>query len=384
MKRIFIALAATAMLLGMCACGERKIDEDVLTVNSFEMTEKTIKPLGRTEFKDGTLWLAYSGAGAEFTFNGTKCSVTFSGDDTILNEDFNSLPRVAVFVDGERVLDKILSDAEKTFTVFESETAGDHTVRIVKLSETGNSTCAVKSVEVEAYGAIKPTEKKERAIEFVGDSITCGYGVDAENQNEGFTTRTEDCTKAYAYLTAELLDADYSLVSKSGHGIISGYSGDGTKQAWGVMPEYYERFGSGGGSYKGTSPDSVSWDFKKHKNDVVVINLGTNDSSYTRGDPSKCDEYKDGYVEFLKTVRKLNPDATIICALGIMGDELYPTIEEVIKEYKSSEDDDKVVSFRFTPHNGSDGYGADWHPSAATHKKAAEKLAEFIKDQMAW
>lgn len=329
------------------------------------------------------LWLAYSGSGAEFSFNGSSCKVTMLGDDNIMSEDFDSLPRIAIYLDGERVVEKVLDKAEETFSVLEGDIVGEHTVRIVKLSETGNSTCAVKCVETNSYGRIKATEEKEHSIEFIGDSITCGYGVDSEI-GKPFSTRTEDCTKAHAYKTAQLLDCDYSLVSKSGHGIISGYSGDGTKQTWGVMPDYYESFGSGSGAFQGKSPDSVKWDFKSRKQDVVVINLGTNDYSYTGKDEAKCEEYKLAYIEFVKRVRKLNPDAKIICALGIMGDELYPTVEAVVEEYKAETKDENIAAFHFKPQSADDGYGADWHPSAATHEKAAAALAEFIKDSMGW
>lgn len=56
------------------------------------------------------------------------------------------------------------------------------------------------------------------------DSITCGYGVDDEDRSHQFSTKTEDATKAYAYKTAQLLNADYSLVSYSGHGVVLGYT----------------------------------------------------------------------------------------------------------------------------------------------------------------
>lgn len=387
MYKLLSLILAVAMLLTMsgCAGGVNEYDEDVLSLNTFAPTEDNVKFLGRTEIVDDCLWLAYSGSGAEFTFKGTKAEVSVLCDDNFANEDFDSKPRIAVFVNGERAFDKVLEESEETFTVFESEEAQDVTIRIVKISETGNSTCAVKAVTAECYGKIKAAPKKAHSIEFIGDSITCGYGVDAPDQFQGFSTRTEDCTKAYAYLTAQLLDVDYSLVSKSGHGIISGYTGDGSKATWGIMSDYYESFGSGGGSFKGNSPDSVKWDFKNHAYDAVVINLGTNDNSYTGADPAKREEYKEGYIAFLKRVRKLNPDAKIFCTLGIMGDELFSTIESAVEAYITQTNDDNIVTYRFTPQNGAkNGLGADWHPSAVTHQEAAEAFAAIVKDTMGW
>lgn len=385
MKKILLLLLAILALFSISGCTkkERSINEDVLSVNTFAPNNRNVKLLGRAVEIDDTLWLAYSGAGAEFSFKGRSAEITFLGDDNIVNEDFNSLPRIAVFVDGERVLDKIICEPKTSFNVFSSDQVKEVTIRIVKLSETDNSTCAIESVKVEAYGRIRPTDEKEHSIEFIGDSITCGYGVDGD-LSKSFSTGTEDCTKAYAYRTAELLNADYSLVSKSGNGIVSGYTSVGVKAQWGILPEYYGSIGAGNGNYKGKSPYDTKWDFKHHSYDVVVINLGTNDFSYTGNEHELINEFKEGYIEFLKNVRKLNPESRIICTLGIMGDNLYPAVKSAVDDYSQQNNDRNIIAFRFDVQDATDGYGSDWHPSEITHQKSAKKLSEFIKDQMGW
>lgn len=394
-KSLISAATAIIMLLTGCATkpeqsgspaegGDTNITEETtmeLTQKTFAADEQHVKLIGRTGEAEGIRWLALSASGVEFTFTGTSAAFTIVGDNMITNAE--KQPRYAVYINGEQTMDNLVDSAEATVTVFTADEAQETTVKLLKLSEAQESTMGIKDISITSVGGAKPTAEKELKIEFIGDSITCGYGVDFEI-GKPFSTRTEDCTKAYAYKTAELLGCDYSLVSKSGHGIISGYSGDGTKQTWGVMPDYYESFGSGSGAFQGESPDSVKWDFKSRKQDVVVINLGTNDYSYTGKDEAKCEEYKLAYIEFVKRVRKLNPDAKIICALGIMGDELYPTVEAVVEEYKADTKDENIAAFHFKPQSADDGYGADWHPSAATHEKAAAELAEFIKDSMGW
>ena len=62
-----------------------------------------------------------------------------------------------------------------------------------------------------AEGSAETLPEKPLKIEVIGDSITCGYGVDDEDENHQFTTATEDVTKAYAYKTAKALDAEYSI-----------------------------------------------------------------------------------------------------------------------------------------------------------------------------
>jgi len=343
-------------------------------------TEENVRTIGRTRMQKDTLWMALSGSGAEFSVTGTKADVTMKADSSARGDESNRT-RVAVYLDGVRVADELLSKAETIIPVFESETEETHIVRVIKLSESAMSTCGISEITVK--GTVQPTEPKEMLIEFVGDSITCGYGVDDEDRDHHFATGTEDVTKAYAYKTAENLGADYSMVSFSGYGIVSGYTGTGEKSGEQLVPIYYEKLGFSYGTYLGDgSPQAVDWDFSKRQPDLVVINLGTNDNSYVQTDAERKDEYVKGYVEFLKTVRKCNPEAKILCTLGIMGTELCPAMEEAVSIYRSETGDENISSMCFDAQLPSDGYAADWHPTEATHTKAATKLTAEIKRSM--
>lgn len=339
-----------------------------------------VKFLGRTRMAGDTLWLSYSATGAEFRFFGTCAAVSFavSDDSAALGPD--CLPRVAVSVNGERVVDTMLDGSQTRFPILCAQQPQEWTVQILKLSETEQSTCAIASIE--ADGEPRPTVRLSRAIEFIGDSITCGYGVDAD-VTQGFSTRTEDCTKAYAYRTAQALSAECTLVSKSGHGVISGYTSDGTIQSWGLIQDYYPLFGSCVHPYRGALAASFPWDFLAEP-DLIVLNLGTNDFSYTGADPQRRQAYRENYTAFLKQVRSFNPHAPMVCTLGIMGDELYPDIVQAAEDYQAQTGDTKVTVFHFPPHTADDGYGADFHPSPYTQQRAADLLAPFLKEYMHW
>lgn len=345
-------------------------------------TKENVKTLGRTLEYKNTLWMALSASGVEFSVTGTKASVTMRADSSCSGDE-NNQARVAVYVDGKRVADEMLSETETLIPVFESNKSETHVVRVIKLSESAMSTCGISKITVN--GEIHPTEPKEKLIEFVGDSITCGYGVDDEDRDHHFSTKTEDVTKAYAYKTAEAVDADYSMVSFSGYGIVSGYTGDGVKSAEQLVPMYYEKLGFSYETYQESgSPQTVEWAFAERQPDLVVINLGTNDSSYVKDHQERKEEYILGYVEFLKTVRKCNSDARILCTLGIMGTELCPAMEEAVERYKKATGDTNVSSMRFDAQLPADGLAADWHPTEKTHTKAAAKLVTEIKKMMGW
>lgn len=358
-------------------------DENMLSLKSFPASEQYVRFIGRTAENEGIRLLALSASGVEFTFTGTSASFTLVGDNMTSNPE--KQPRFAVYINGERTMDELLDSAEKEVTVFTSDEPVQTTVKLLKLSEAQESTMGIKSVNVTSAEDIAPTAQTGKLkIEFIGDSITCGYGVDDEDRDHHFKTSTEDATKAYAYKTAMALDADYSLVSYSGNGIISGYTDNGTRQTSQMVPTVYKKFAKSWGSYDMFSVQELDWDFSQFQPDYIVINLGTNDASYTKGDKDKIQEYIDGYVDFLSTVRENNPKAHIICSLGVMGTDLYPAIEKAAAAYTEKTGDTNLSTFKFTVQDGNkNGYAADWHPTAASHDIAAAELTEYIKSLMA-
>lgn len=353
--------------------------KDMNTETIYKATEENVKLLGRTYFDIDRLYCALSGTGFEFTFTGTKCTIAVVGDSNSASEAMaDSHARIGIYVNGERVIDDMVDHSEELYTVFESDEPQDVTVTFVKLSESPHSTIAVTDINVTGT-PIQPTPKKDKLIEFIGDSITCGYGADDPDKSHQFSTKTEDVTKAFAYKTAQALDADYSMVSFSGYGIISGYSDGEKKVSQQALPKYYTKLGYSWSPNGLFAPSDILWDFSKRQPEIIVINLGTNDDSYTQNHKDRQEEYSAAYTEFLKKVREKNPDAKIVCAFGIMGDRLFPYIEQAVENYTAETGDGNVSTFKFDVQQAADGYSADWHPSVTTHDKAAAKLAEYLK-----
>lgn len=346
------------------------------------MNLKKVRLIGRVMPLEDTLWMALSGTGIEFSVTGTFARITFLTDDTWCGEPENR-SRVAVYVDEERVVDTLLDKSETVITAFKSEGPGNHIVWVIKLSESAMSTCGISGIETD--GEISPTEPKERLIEFIGDSITCGYGVDDEDRDHHFSTGTEDVTRTYAYKTALALNSDYSMVAFSGYGIVSGYTAIGEKVGNQLVPEYYEKLGFSYGTYKdGYKPQNIQWDFSVNQPDLIVINLGTNDMSYVLNREERREEYISGYIVFLKKVRKNNPAARLLCVLGMMGEALCPAVEDVVKRYKAETGDNRISYMGFNDQLPEDGYAANWHPTETTHTKAADKLIAEIRSCIGW
>ena len=352
---------------------------------NYKVSEKNVKMYGRTLENRGVLWCALSGTGIGFTFQGTKAVLHFRGDDSTFGNETEGKARVAIFVNGERTFDFMMKEEQKTVTVWESETVKEVIVEVIKISEAAMSTVGIEEIEAETVDGIHPLPKKKRKIEFIGDSITCGYGVDLEDPDTVFATDTEDVTKAYAYRAARLLDADYSMVSYSGYGVLSGYTDTDERCIHQLVPAYYEKVAFSYAHPFGTCKlEQQEWNFSRFCPDAIVVNLGTNDDSYCKDDAGRQQEFCNEYVKFLTKIRKHNKKAEIFCTVGVMGERIYPTVAAAVTEYMQKYDDMHIHVFPLKEQSEEDGRVTDNHPTARTHQKVAKAVARNIQTVMGW
>ncbi len=157
-----------------------------------EIAGNTVRVFGRAAEDGGMLWLMSSLSEIGFEVSGAaEVKLALKADDTVSDPTRLDLrPRYAVHVDGERVLDTRMTEDTETVTVLQDAARGTHTVRLVKLSECTQSLMAVRGIITD--GTVAPLPEAGRRIEFIGDSITCGYGVEESDPEKGFTTATEN------------------------------------------------------------------------------------------------------------------------------------------------------------------------------------------------
>lgn len=340
----------------------------------YAATAEYVNLVGRNYIDKGVTWLVQSGSAAEFLVTGTSAEITLAGDGAVYSDE-KYRPRYAVYLDGVLLTDALLSAKTQNITLFSGDAQRQAAVKVIHLSEANNGAVGISKISVTSASKapVLPTAKKALRIEFIGDSITCAYGVEGASQNESFSTSTENFMKSYAYLTAQKLDADYSAVCYSGHGVISGYTSSGEINTGSLVPDAYAMVGKNG-SY------ARPWDFESNPCDVVVVNLGTNDYTYLSKDfEGRSPEFVSGYTEFLKDIRLKNPDAYIICTVGTMGcEDVYGLIEQAIEAFKSETKDVRITSYLSSVQKEANGYGSDWHPSEITQQLSAYVLADKI------
>ncbi len=353
-------------------------------MQSFNPTVNTVKYLGRTLSHNNILWLALSGSGIEFSYKGQYLEICLQGDDHAAAREDHA--RIAVYIDNERVLDTMIRSSRQSYTIIDDPMPRTYTVRLIKLSEAPMSIVGIRELIADDAAKIEPTPAKSHRIEFIGDSITCGYGTDDNDMSHTFSTSTEDVTKAYAYRVAQILDADYSMVSYSGYGVYSGFTDENTdtRNVTELVPPYYPLIGFSRGTYLGETITMTDWDFRCFEPEIIVLNLGTNDNSYCGTNIQRQSSFASYYQDFLTLIREKNPDAYILCVYGLMNNELSPCIEKAIDQYRHSSGDDHISFFFLPTQTEDDGYVIDFHPSLDTHRKTASSVAAMIREIMGW
>ncbi len=226
-----------------------------------------------------------------------------------------------------------------------------------------------------------------RKIEFIGNSITCGYGNEGLKKEEHFDYATENHYYSYASIAARNLEAQHWVVARSGIGAYRNYDGPKTGNPESNMPVQYEYTGY---AWKPELRKEATflrekWDFSRYQPDVVCINLGTNDLSTNNYDAALL---KKGYQKLLKMVRQHNPKAKIVFLTGSMlyNQELQlakQLLDEVAAEAQKA-GDKEVYRFDMPHIDGEAFLGNDWHPNIYQDEKMAGELTAYLRKLMQW
>ncbi len=311
-----------------------------------------------------------------FTYPGVEIRTLFEGTSIAMKMKPNS-GYFMVRIDGGEAFKITVLEQDSIVTLADGLTDSRHEVRIILANEG-----YIRRPEFRGFildkGKTLPAAPTlpTRRIEFIGNSITCGYGVETLDPKAPFRDETENHYYTFAATTARAFDAQHLVVARSGIGIYRNYGGPVTGSP-NCMPAMYNQT---------LFNDSTEiWEFNRFTPDVVCINLGTNDTS-TRPYDTKLLE--NGYRTFLRTVRSNYPDAAIILLTGSMLSgkalqDVQHALNTVATEAHAA-GDARVYRFDLSPQDGSLGYGADYHPSKAQHAKNAGELTRFISQVTGW
>lgn len=325
--------------------------------------DPAIMYMGRVVMTDSmTAVFSYPGVTAMFDFEGTGAAMRAKPGSGYFMVEIDSLePRKINFADS--ISEIVLAD---------SLPLGSHRARIIYAIEGHEKQPAIYGFEI--FGpdaALQPAPKRpDLKIEFIGNSITCGYGTEADSGQVHFSYDNENHTLSYAALTARALDADYNVVAKSGIGMYRSYGGPREGTPGNRIPDLYDRT-----LFYSPEPQ---WDHSSFEPDIITINLGTNDTSLELFEPEL---FEGMYSEFLDRLRQLHPSAKIVVLNGpMLNGKWLETITTSLN--RVAEGREGVYRFDFSPCTGELGYGADFHPSRRRAEVMADELTAYLKSLM--
>lgn len=328
-----------------------------MTLVSVEKLQKVFVCQGRRYVQSGRLFLNASGASIKGAFRGGVLSLFVYSD--AVSKDRPAYIRLTV--DGKTRRIKLSSGEHKlTKHLYE----GEHTFEVTKLTESANNSFAVISVQTD--GDFLPVkEESALKIEFIGDSITTGFGVLAPLNSYGeYKTKEQDVTKAFSYLTAKSLKAQYNIIAAGGWGVFK------SKYSPYAIPDFYDNVD--------LLRNTEKYDHSDFCPDLFVVALGTNDESYLADLPEdvRAEERAEVKRHFVAFVQKLLANnKPVVLVYGFFD---YPDLKTLTEEVWR-EIDSPLLSTLEVKSDVSLSDVRAGHPGKRCHRLAAGRLTKVIR-----
>ncbi len=350
---------------------------------------------GRTIPKASPLPLFFNGSGVEVNVSGSELWV-----DLEVSYNVHEM-WIACEINGELMSRQMLMPGTYPLCLFRGMSAEPvKNVRICRelqaMSE--DVDCCLIVHGFQADGSFYPVPEKKLTLEFIGDSITSGEGTYGAKADWDWIPMYMSYSRNYAKMTAETLDADVFLFSQGGWGVLSSWDNNPDAN----IPSRYEQLCGLCQGEKNKALGAFSpYDFSLRKVDAVIVNLGTNDASAFEQPPfvnpitkesfkqrknedgtyheDDLNRFKNAVVNFLKMLRKNNPQAHIVWCYGMLGYQLNAAITDAMNRYTEETGDHNLLYLQL-PNTTKETVGSHEHPGELSHRRAADVLIEYLRD----
>ena len=344
--------------LVLVSCSVRKSGE----LAQFTANDPQIMYVGRVD--DSHLGIArywQPGVYFQLKFKGQKCELMFN-DEMLWGKNRNY---IQIIVDG--IESRIQLKGQKdTIEVSGSGGSGWHNLTVVKNTEANIGYLEFSGLRAEAIA--EPESLPARKIEFIGNSITCGMGSDKSEIpcNERDWYDQHNAWLSYGSIAARSLNAQFHLSSVSGIGLMHSCCEMNI-----LMPQVYNKVAM--------HNDSIVWDFRRYKPDLVTICLGQNDGI------QDSIRFQNNYIAFVEQVINYNPEATILLLSSPMADAvlrefLRIQLTAVTSHFKQLFPE--KVSMHVFEKSYNNGCGS--HPDIFEHRVIAAEIQQVIREKMNW
>jgi endoglucanase len=326
-----------------------------------------LTPVGRYDDTDPSrLRMAWSGTGFDARFDGTSLEADLT----------DSVAWIDVAVDGTPPRAVELAPGSGWVVLADGLQRGEHSVSVRKRTEPLVGELVVSGLRSDGR-ILTPPARSGIRLEFVGDSITCGYGNLAPDETYPFDPATEDFALSFAGLTASALGADVHCVAWSGLGLVRNFDIE-------PSPTLVQRHG-----YSNPVTRAL-WDFSRWLPEIVVVNLGSND--FYRTPPPEPGLFRAELEVFVARQLERGPGTKVVLLDGPLLKDGFPidesgrklsslaTVREHLDHAASRFPSGRVFRLSLSSADPARGWGADWHPSLAQHRLNAQELLAFLRE----
>ncbi len=309
-----------------------------------------------------------------FDWSAVVTRISFTGGYLALEAGDTGKDYFNVWIDREPSADPdkvVVIDRDTTVVLFQQKERKPQPHRIVIQKRTEGEQGRATFRAFVAEGAFLQADGvKERLIEFIGDSYTCGYGSENSVREDPFRPEDENPSKTYADILGRYFGADVLHISHSGQGIDRNYNDAG--RGWHMPQRYLQTF---------DLAKEPAWSFAGKKPSITVIYLGTND--FSTGRQPGFPEFKAGYIRLLQAVKEHYGEGhPILCVAPKHSLDYHSYIRRVVETCNIP-----YVYYASLPvevHNDDSDLGASWHPNYTGHMKKAYSLIPVVSTITGW
>jgi hypothetical protein len=325
-----------------------------------------IQIIGRVDRTDPAhVRMQYPGVAIRFRFTGDLAvAQIFSDSDNA---------SVTLIVEGTKLQIHHLVKGANELAISAADLGpGPHTVEIVKRNGSWQGITVFEGLRLgNSASLIKPPPLPSRKLLFIGDSVTCGEGVDNYPVCPGDLYRSANAYDVNGMVLGRRLDAQSELVCFGGRGVVRDWQGHRDVLN---APQFFNY------SIPADDPaQRAKWTDDGWIPDAVVISLGTNDWNLQKTGPLTEEEFVSKYVGLVRDVRTHFPKAWIVLTQGSIVSD--PVLSEWVQDTVKRVKDARVVWFASRHFPGST---CDAHPDKMQQLQMADDFEIELRKLLGW
>lgn len=322
-------------------------------------------------------------------FHGTSVSAKMNEIDYAWEE--GSPSEWDVTIDGQLQPKVVMVAGTHDYVLATGLAAGDHTVELFKRSEAQNGITQFLGYDFGGGTMLAPPGRKERRIEFIGDSQPAAFGIEGTGlggdcPGPDWAAKWQNFHKSVAVDLANELNAELNGTIYSGKGIAKNIWHPDTE----TMPMLFLRSDP-------IDPNSV-WDFSQYTPAAVLIMMGGNDFAIGQptdeGGPATLEQFTIAYTNFASTIRSKYTDAHIFLIVSPSVSDAEPAgrqsrtnvvsgIHKTV-EARNAAGDARVYEVTPPVATAEELTACDGHGSPAFHQRLADQLAPLVRTATGW